>query len=41
MVGGLDVADMHQNIGAAAIGRDKAISTICVEEFDSPTWHAH
>jgi hypothetical protein len=35
MVGGLDVADMHQNIGAAAIGRDKAISAICVEEFDS------
>src|SRR5262249_27767508 len=30
---------MHKNIGAAAIGRDKAISAICVEEFDPPTWH--
>src|SRR5262249_3161707 len=39
--GGLDVVDMHKNIGAAAIGRDKAISAICVEEFDPPTWHAH
>src|SRR5262249_27291256 len=32
---------MHKNIGAAAIGRDKAISAICVEEFDPPTWDAH
>src|SRR6516165_5414615 len=31
---------MHKNIGAAVIGRDKAISAICVEEFDPPTWHA-
>jgi len=37
---GLDVVDMHKNIGAAVIGRDKAISAICVEEFDPPTWHA-
>src|SRR5207247_7181361 len=37
--GGLDVVDMHKNIGAAAIGSDKAISAICVEEFDPPTWH--
>ena len=32
----LDVVDMHKNIGAAVIGRDKAISAICVEEFDPP-----
>src|SRR5262245_42409420 len=38
--GGLDVVDMHKNIGAAVIGRDKAISAICVEEFDPATWHA-
>ena len=31
--GGLDVVDMHKNIGAAVIGRDKAISAI---EFDPP-----
>jgi hypothetical protein len=31
---------MHKNIGATVIGRDKAISAICVEEFDPPTWHA-
>ena len=37
--GGLGVVDMHKNIGAAAIGSDKAISAICVEEFDPPTWH--
>jgi hypothetical protein len=30
---------MHKNIGAAVIGRDKAISAICVEEFDPPTRH--
>jgi len=34
--GGLDVVDMHKNIGAAVIGRDKAMSAICVEEFDPP-----
>ena len=28
---------MHKNIGAAVIGRDKAISAICVEEFDPLT----
>jgi hypothetical protein len=39
--GGLDIADMHKNIGAAAIGRDEAISTIRVEEFNPPTRHAH
>ena len=39
--GGLDVVDMHKNIGAAAIRRDKAVSAICVVEFDPPTWHAH
>jgi hypothetical protein len=39
--GGLDVVDMHKNIGAAVIGRDEAISTIRVEEFDPPTWHVH
>jgi hypothetical protein len=33
---GLDVVDMHKNIGAAAIGRDEAISAIRVEEFDRP-----
>src|SRR5262249_10937203 len=38
--GGFDVVDMHKNIGAAAIGRDKAISAIRVEEFDPPSWHA-
>src|SRR5262245_3192930 len=38
--GGLDVVDMHKNIGAAAIGRDKPISAICVEEFDPSTWHS-
>jgi len=37
--GGLDVVDMHKNIGAAVIGSDKAISAICVEEFDPPTRH--
>src|SRR5215467_7561768 len=37
--GGLDVVDMHKNIGAAATGSDKAISAICVEEFDPPSWH--
>jgi hypothetical protein len=37
---GLDVVDMDKNIGATVIGRDKAISAICVEEFDPPTWHA-
>src|SRR5262249_40112112 len=37
--GGLDVVDMHKNIGAATIGSDKAISAICVEEFNPPTWH--
>jgi hypothetical protein len=26
--GGLDVVDMHKNIGAAVIGRDKALSAI-------------
>jgi hypothetical protein len=26
---------MHENVGAAAIGRDEAISAICVEEFDA------
>src|SRR6516162_11825091 len=31
---------MHKNIGAAVVVRDKAISAICVEEFDPPTWHA-
>src|SRR5262249_25612229 len=30
---------MHKNIGADAIGSDKAISAICVEEFDPPTRH--
>jgi hypothetical protein len=30
---------MHKNIGAAAIGSDKAVSAICVEEFDPPAWH--
>src|SRR5262249_53967442 len=30
---------MHKNVGAAVIGRDKAISAICVEKFDPPTWH--
>jgi hypothetical protein len=39
--GGLDIMDMHKNIGAAAIGRDEAISTIRVEEFNPPTRHAH
>jgi hypothetical protein len=39
--GGLDVVDMHKNIGATVIGRDKAISAICVEEFDPSTCHAH
>src|SRR5262245_1529351 len=37
--GGLDVVDMHKNVGAAVIGRDKAISAICIEEFDPPTLH--
>jgi hypothetical protein len=37
---GLDVVDMDKNIRATVIGRDKAISAICVEEFDPPTWHA-
>src|SRR5262249_48019916 len=32
--------DMHKNIGAAVIGRDKAICAIRVEEFDPPTWYA-
>jgi hypothetical protein len=31
--------DMHKNIGALAIGRDKAVSAICVEEFHPSTWH--
>jgi len=31
---------MDKNIRATVIGRDKAISAICVEEFDPPTWHA-
>src|SRR5262249_20289122 len=31
---------MHKNIGAAVIGRDKAICAIRVEEFDPPTWYA-
>jgi hypothetical protein len=39
--GGLNVVDMHKNIGAAAIERDEAISAIRVEEFDPPNWHAH
>jgi hypothetical protein len=38
--GGLDVVDMDKNIGATAIGRDEAISTIRVEEFHPPTRHA-
>jgi hypothetical protein len=37
--GGLDVVDMHKNIGPTAVGSDKAISAICVEEFDPPTGH--
>src|SRR5262245_57635110 len=32
---------MDKNIRATVIGRDKAISAICVEEFDPPSWHAH
>jgi hypothetical protein len=31
--------DMHENVGAPAIGRDEAISAICVEEFDAPSRH--
>jgi hypothetical protein len=38
---GLDIVDMDKNIRATVIGRDKAISAICVEEFDPPSWHAH
>src|SRR5262249_948154 len=37
---GLDFVDMHKNIGAAIIGRDKPISAIRVEEFDASSWHA-
>jgi hypothetical protein len=39
--GGLDIVHMHKNIGAAAIGCDKAISAISVEEFYPPIWHTH
>jgi hypothetical protein len=39
--GGLDIVDMHKNIGAAAIRRDEAISTSRVEELNPPTRHAH
>src|SRR5262249_7682935 len=31
---------MHKKIGAALIRQDEAKSTIWVEEFDPPTWHA-
>jgi hypothetical protein len=36
---GFDIVDMHENIGPAAIGHDKAISAIFVKEFDAPTRH--
>jgi hypothetical protein len=37
--GGLNLVDMHENIGAAVIGQDEAKSAICVEEFDPSGWH--
>jgi hypothetical protein len=37
--GSLNLMDMYENIGAPAIGRDKAISAFCVEEFDAPSRH--
>jgi hypothetical protein len=37
--GRLNVMHMHKNIGAAAIGCDKAISAIFVEEFDPSIGH--
>jgi hypothetical protein len=36
---GFDLVDMHEDIGPAAIGHDKAISAIFVKEFDAPTRH--
>src|SRR5262245_31896234 len=36
---GLDGSDMNEDIGTAAVGRDEAISAICIEEFDPPSCH--
>jgi len=36
---GLDIMDVHKDIGAAVIRQDEAKSAICVEEFDPPSWH--
>jgi hypothetical protein len=38
--GGLDVVDMHKNIGATIIRQDEAKSAICVEELHPASWHA-
>jgi hypothetical protein len=37
--GSLNLMDMYENIGAPAIGRDKAVSAFCVEEFDPSARH--
>jgi hypothetical protein len=37
--GSLNVMDMYENIGAPVIGRDKAVSAFCVEEFDPSARH--